>query len=274
MTVYEGLVHDLDEATYHAHPALSSTEARLLLRKGGPARYRYKKDNPPMVEPSPKFDIGSAVHSKVLGVGYDVVTVDAADWRTKAAQEARDAARAAGQIALLAREVAEVDAIAEAVLAHPTACALFTQPGQREASVFATVDGVPVRGRFDFLPDLTLPRPVAVDLKTTAGEATPDEFGKAAARYWYDVQESWYLDALEATGAGRIDFAYVVVEKEPPYLPAVFQLPLVLRERGVERAKRARDLFRECTAEGRWPGHPEDVQFVTVPNWVTYEETE
>ncbi len=274
MTVYEGLVHDLDEATYHAHPALSSTEARLLLRKGGPARYRYKKDNPPMVEPSPKFDIGSAVHSKVLGVGYDVVTVDAADWRTKAAQEAREAARAAGKIALLAREVAEVDAIAEAVLAHPTARALFTQPGQREASVFATVDGVPVRGRFDFLPDLTLPRPVAVDLKTTAGEATPDEFGKAAARYFYDVQEAWYLDALEQATSSRPDFAYVVVEKEPPYLTAVFQIPLVLRERGQELAKKARALYLDCVTTDQWPGHPEKVQFVNVPNWVMYEETD
>lgn len=274
MSDLNGIVLDLPEHEYHGRDELSSTEARLLLRKGGPARYRYAKDNPPLVEPSTKFDIGSAVHSKVLGVGYDIVTVDANDWRTKAAQEAREAARAEGKIALLAKEIREVDAMAEAVLANDTARALFTQPGNREASVFAEVDGVRVRARFDFLPHLDLPRPVAVDLKTTAAEATPDEFGKSVARYGYEVQERWYTDAVEAASGVRPQFAFVVVEKEPPYLTAVLEIPTVMRDRGIERAKRAREIYAECVESGLWPGHPHGVQYINVPNWVHYEEIE
>jgi hypothetical protein len=43
MTDYKGIVHNLDEAEYHAHPALSSTGARLLLPeyKGSPKKFQY-----------------------------------------------------------------------------------------------------------------------------------------------------------------------------------------------------------------------------------------
>lgn len=278
MTVVVGM----PEVEYHAHAALSSTEARILLRKGGPARYRWAKDHPPLVSPSKKFDLGSAVHSKVLGTGYEVVVIPAdllgsnGAISTKAAKEFVAGVREKGQIPILEQDLAETDAMAESVLANSMARALFQQPGGREVSVFGTdpETGVAVRARFDFLPDLTIARPVAVDLKTTAAEATPDEFGKAAARYGYDVQEEHYDLTVRVAGVdGNVpEFAFVVVEKEPPYLTAVLQLPAALRDRGRERALRARTLYAECMRTGMWPGHPEEVQFVNVPNWVLYEE--
>src|SRR5690606_11761241 len=153
------------DAEYHGRPELSSTEARLLL--DSPAKYRWRKDNPPLLDDSSKWDIGKAVHAKVLGVGADVIVVDADDWRTKAAREARDEARAEGKAPLLTREFEAVNAMAESVLAHNTARALLSQPGDSEVSLFATVDEVPVRARFDFLPDPTERRTAAIDLKTT-----------------------------------------------------------------------------------------------------------
>lgn len=279
-----GIVHGMPEASYHSHPSLSSTEARILLRKGGPARYRWAKDHPPLVGPSKKFDIGSAVHSKVLGVGYPVTVIPAdllganGAVSTKAAKDFVADVRAKGGIPITEADLAEVDAMAESVLRHSLAKALFQQPGDREASVFGSDPelGVGVRARFDFLPDLTIPRPIAFDLKTTAKEATPDEFGLAAARYGYDTQQEHYLHALENSGADghRPGFAFVVVEKEPPYLTAVMELPGVLRDRGRERAGRARRIYAECVESGVWPGLPETVQFVSVPRFVEYEEDE
>jgi hypothetical protein len=271
-----GVVEGLPENEYHSHPALSSTEARILLRKGGPARYRWAKDNPPMVEPSTKFDIGSAVHTKVLGTGYDIVLVAGDDWRSKAAREAKEEARAQGKIALLQKELEPIDRMAEAVLAHRGARLVFQQPGAREVSVFG-VDpetNVPLRARFDFLPDLELPNPVAVDLKTTASEATPEDFGNAAARYGYDTQQEHYRHTLNHAGvAGNMpQFCFVVVEKDPPHLVAVLQLPTVLVDRGRRNAARARRRFAEATKTGVWAGHPEEVQFADVPHWVEYEE--
>ena len=269
------IVQGMPDHVYHARTELSSTEARLLLEDGGPARYRWAKDNPPLIPPSQKFDVGSAVHAKVLGTGADVVIVDAPDWRTTAARTARDEARTAGKVPLLALEHDEINAMAEAVLANPTARALFTQPGHSEVSVFATdpSTGVTVRGRFDYLPDLTLDRPVAVDLKTTAGKASPDEFGRSCASYGYDTQQEWYLHALHHAGepGNTPGFVFVAVEKTAPYLVGVFQIPEQLRDRGRRRGARARELFAECAATDRWPGVTGDVRFVDVPNWVIYE---
>jgi len=224
------------------------------------------------------------VHSKVLGTGYEVAVIPAeilaknGAISTVAAKEFVEQARADGMVPLKQEELEPIAAQAEAVLAHRTARALFNQPGHAEASVFAQdpETGVELRARFDFLPDLSLPRPVALDLKTTASQATPDEFGKAAIRYGYDVQEEHYLDDLDLSGAdgNRPQFAFVVVEKEPPYLVAVLQLPEVLRQRGRKRARRGRATYAECVRTGVWPGLSDDPQFVDVPNWVIYEEEE
>lgn len=280
--VMDPIVIGMGEFEYHSHPALSSTEVRLILQPGGPARYRYAKDNPPLVAPSKKFDLGSAVHSKVLGTGYETAVIPPellaknGAISTAAAKEFVEEARAKGLVPLKEEEFRPINAQAESVLAHPTARALFHQPGHAEASVFATdpETGVQLRARFDFLPDLTLDRPVAVDLKTTAGQATPEDFGKAAVRYGYDVQEEHYLDDLDLSGAAgnKPQFAFVAVEKTPPYLTAVLQLPEQLRQRGRKRARRGRATYAECIRTGVWPGLPDGAQFVDIPNFIFYEE--
>lgn len=267
-----GIVHGMSDATYHSRPELSSTEARLLLQS--PAKYRWRKDNPPLIDDSPKFDIGKAVHAKVLGQGAEVVVVDADDWRTKAAREARENARALGKAPLLTREFEAVNAMAESVLAHPTARALLTQPGDTEVSVFADVDGVPVRARFDFLPDRSDKRTVAVDLKTCM-DASKRGFESSVAKYEYAVQRAWYVDAYETvTGEHDTEMIFVAVEKTAPYLVAVYQLPVTWAERGHEMSIKARKSWAECTAAGEWPGYPEQVQVLDEPLWHVYATEE
>lgn len=262
----------MSDAAYHSRPELSSTEARLLLQS--PAKYRWRKDNPPLIDDSPKFDIGKAVHAKVLGQGAEVVIVEAEDWRSKTARDARQEARDAGKAPLLTREFEAVNAMAESVLAHPTARALLAQPGDTEVSVFADVDSVPVRARFDFLPDATDKRTVAVDLKTCM-DASKRGFESSVAKYEYAVQRAWYIDAYETvTGQTDTEMIFVAVEKEPPYLVAVHQLPVTWAERGHEMSIRARKTWAECTAAGDWPGYPEAVQVLDEPMWHVYQASD
>lgn len=269
LDTFSGIIQGLDEETYHAHPALSSTGARKLLES--PARFDYWRKHP---EPhKDAFDLGTAVHSKVLGTGWDVAVLDFPDFRTKAAREARDEARAAGKVVISPTQAAQADAMTEAVLAHPTARILFEQPGNSEASVFTTdpETGVEVRARYDFLPDLNAEHPIAVDLKTTAKAASEDEFAKTVANFGYDVQDAHY-DFAHALVTGRqIPLVFVVVETEAPYLVAVYQLPVIWREMGATKARRARELFAECTASGIWPGYAADVQLLSPPTWAVYQ---
>lgn len=271
------IVQDMPEAEYHARPELSSTEARLLL--DSPAKYRWKKDNPPLVAPSKKFDVGSAVHAKVLGVGYEVAVIPdevlasngAAS--TSAARAFIADAREQGLVPLKQADMAPIVGMAEAVLAHPTARALLSQPGASEVSVFGTdpVTGVECRTRFDFLPDPSETRLVAVDLKTTV-DASKRGFENSAARYEYPVQRAWYLDALSWVADVRDpEMLFVVVEKEPPYLVGVYQVPSVWAEKGHTAAAHARNLFKTCTESGVWPGLPEQVVLLDEPTWHVFE---
>lgn len=264
-----GIVHGMSDTEYHSRPELSSTEARLLLQS--PAKYRWRKDNPPLIDDSPKFDIGKAVHAKVLGQGAEVVIVDADDWRTKIAREARQEARDAGMAPLLRHEYDAVNAMAESVLAHDDAAALLSQPGDSEVSLFTTVDDVVVRARFDYLPDATGDVTKTVDLKTTV-DASKSAFERSFATYEYAVQRAWYLDAYTALTAHPAEMFFVAVEKTPPYLVAVYAIPADWADRGHRDAARARKTFQECVRTDVWPGYPSGVQYLDEPIWHVYSE--
>ena len=280
--IYEGIIRDLSEAEYHSHAALSSTEARLIL--DSPAKYRWKKDHPPLVPPSKKFDVGTAVHSKVLGTGVEAVIIPTellasnGAASTTAAKTFIAEARAAGKVPLKSEEFEPINAQAENVLANPTARALFDQPGAAEVSVFADIDGVAVRARFDFLPEQGERRRVAVDLKT-ARDASPRGFTRSIAEYGYETQRQWYLDTLN-TVTGPMpegmepEMVFVAVEKDAPYLVGIYQLPTIWTAMGATKAARARRIYAECTETGVWPGYPLDVQLLSPPTWLIYQHEE
>jgi hypothetical protein len=272
------IVNGMPEEEYHAHPALSSTQARQLL--DSPARYHYAKSHPQAHKAS--FDLGTAVHSRVLGTGAQLIgiplellaTNGAAS--TKAAKEFIEQARADGLIPVKADVADEVRGMSEAVLAHPTARALFEQEGQAEASVFATdpETGVETRARFDFLPRLDTDNPIAVDLKTTGKSASPAGFIRSVLDFQYDVQEEHYEDTLRFAEGIEIPFVFVVVETAAPHLVGVHQLDIMFREMGQVKARRARQLHATCSASGEWPGYPTEVSLLAPPVYAIYQHEE
>lgn len=276
-TVTENVVLDMPEHEYHARPELSSTGARRILES--PAKFQYALTHPE--PPRDAFDLGSLVHAKVLGVGAQAVEIPAEVLATNGAASTAAAkqfiaeARAAGLIPVKADVLATVDAMAEAVLAHATARVLFEQPGHPEVSVFGAdpVTGVEVRARFDYRPEQG-DRPIGVDLKTAA-DASPRGFATAAARHGYHVQRGHYLDTNRFAGGHDLaEFLFVVVESEPPHLVGVYQLDHEFADMGRVRARRAREVFAECTETGIWPGYPMNVQLLQPPVWSIYEHQE
>ena len=269
-----GLVYDVPEAQYHADPALSQSGAKLLL--DCPAKYRHRMDTGPQVKD--EFDFGHAAHAKVLGVGLDVVVIDADDWRTKAAQEAKAAAHADGKTPLLAKDAEKVDAMATALENHAGARAILTRPGEAEVSMWWTEHSelydadVPCRGRIDWLTTTLDGRPVVLDYKTTV-DASPAAFAKNVANYRYDMQAVAYRRGHEAVTGTDSLFILLVQEKWPPYLPALYVLDWQFEDRGTRAWERAIDLYAACTATGEWPGHPTDITELSPPRWATYEET-
>jgi len=260
---YAGIVHDLEESTYHAHSALSSTQARLLL--DSPARYHYAQTHPQTHKAA--FDVGHAVHSRVLGVGSPVEVLHFDSYRTKAAQDARDAAYAAGLVPMLAKDMGPIDGMAEAVLAHKDARAILEALPGREVSIFADIDGVPTRARFDIYGDHD-----GADVKT-ALDASPDGFNRAVDAHGLHVQEAWYRAAHRAvTGTELQSFGFLVVEKTAPYLVGVYDLDIMWRDIGREQAEKARERWLRCTETGEWPGYASGT--LSCPTHVVYRHGE
>lgn len=267
----EGIVYGLPELEYHApKDELSSTGAKLLLES--PAKFKYQVLDGNRVHMG-GFDLGTAVHTKVLGVGGRFITypdehlTPSGNVSTKAETKAwEDERRAAGKIILTPNEGRMVDKMAEAVKANPVARRLFERPGHPEVSVFDEYLGVKRRGRFDYLPD---DGGIAVDLKTTV-DASKAGFARAAARYGYHIQRGHYLDILKRLGR-EVDMLFVAVEKEPPYLVQVHRLSPEFAEMGETEAMAAVDTYRRCVDSGVWPGYPDEVAMLEPPVFAVYD---
>jgi hypothetical protein len=268
-------IYDMPEDEYHAHPALSSSGARKLLPPSCPARYRWEQDNPPA--PKDHLELGSAAHRLVLGAGPGLAVVDAKDWRTKAAQNERDAARTGGRIPLLAAEHDQVLAMAAAIRAHPVASALFDpeRGGVPEQSLFWEDPefGITRRARLDWLPQPRDGKRLVIgDLKTTT-DASPAAIRKTVANYGYFMQCAWYLDAVTALGLDEDPAMLLVfIEKTPPYLVTVAELDDEAITAGRARNTLACEIWRDCTQAGIWPGYTDDIELITLPAWAARTE--
>jgi hypothetical protein len=261
-----GIYPDHPEPIYHADAdlapelgrSLSSTGARTILK--APARFAWDRTHARVSE---AFDIGHAAHSILLGKGAEIVPIDAPDWRSAKARQERDAARAAGNTPLLAADIDRVNAMVDAVRAHPTAGEIFhpEMKGAAEVSLYWIDEktGVTCRGRIDWQTPIAL-----VDLKTTvdAGES----FATSAARYGYYQQAEWYARGWRALTGETLPFAVVAVEKEPPHLVGVWWLtdPDALAWAEI-RNDAALARYAECEANDEWPGYPD--RDLVLPGW-------
>lgn len=254
---------------YHATAALSSGGVRTLIQRCAAAYWYESPFNPVAVPPEEKtlFDVGTAAHLAILErdtIAERVAWLPYDDFRTKAAQQERDAARTLGKIPLLEKHAEILWGVEAAIEANPTAAATF-DGGVTERSVFFDVDGVPSKARFDHLGDVVL-----TDLKTTTS-AHPEAFARKVAQMGYHQQAAWYLDAARAAGARPTTFRFVVVESAPPYLTAVYDLAPAAIEWGRMLNAKAVELFQQCRATNTWPGYPTEPQVIDLPSWLHFQ---
>lgn len=257
-----GIYPDMDEPTYLAdRDSISASGAKRLLKS--PAHFLLPQWF------SDAADLGSAFHTETLGIGQEVVVIDAASWRGKEAQEAQATARAEGKAPILAKDVATVKAMADAVRRHPTARKLLDQPGKPELSAFWRDDewGVTRRARFDYLTDTA----VNVDLKSTVSVDRKD-IARTVVNFGYDLSVAWYEDVAHGLDMDLAATALVFIEKAPPYRVRVVELSPEFHERGRRLANRALAIYRECREADSWP-HYDDPDFTTIhpPAWAREE---
>lgn len=268
--VYDGV----PEAVYHRDPvpggSLSSSGARRLLPPSCPALFRHEQ-----LHGQPRkqaWDFGRAAHELVLGVGGGIEVIDAPDYKTKAAQQARDAAYADGRTPLLPKDAQVVQDMAAALRAHPVAGSLFRPgEGKPEQSLFwkDPATGVICRARLDWLPTPVKGKRLVIGDYKTARSVAPADLAKAIHEHGYHQQDDWYRTGCRALGIGDDDtsFVFVFQQKSAPYLVTVVELDVVARRIGAERNRRALQTYARCTETGHWPGFSNDIELLGVPAW-------
>jgi hypothetical protein len=275
MPIAQPGVYDMPFDTYLADPvpggSLSTSGAKTLL-KACPAIFAYEREHGRPEKAA--FDFGHAAHSEILGDGMRIVVVEADDFRTKAAREARDQAYAEGATPLLRKDYQHVQAMGDALRSHPIAAKLLDPDrGTPEQSLF-WIDqrtGVWRRARLDSLPHPGLGRMIVVDYKST-DSANPTDCARSIAKFGYHMQGACYLDGIRTLGlADDAAFLLIFQEKTPPYLISVIEPSVTALRIGHERNQRAIDLFKHCTETNHWPAYVEGIELVDLPFWAERE---
>jgi hypothetical protein len=271
-------IHDaLSSDQYHADlfrdtPTLSASIANILIGKSpAHARFAHPKLNPALVRvESDKYDLGSAAHSLLLEGVNAIEVIEAADWRTAAAKDARDAARAAGKIPLLPKQADDVIAMVDAASLHLASKSVRPQPftdGKSEQTLVWEDDyGVICRARLDWLRD---DYEAVDDYKTTSASADPEKWTRTMYGMGSDVQVAFYMRGLEKITGVRPAFRYVVQEAYAPYELSIVDLAPSALALADDKVDKAIALWATCLERDFWPGYPEQVASIEVP---TYEE--
>jgi PDDEXK-like domain of unknown function (DUF3799) len=272
-------ISGLPAVAYHAMRALSASGAWLLAEECA-AKFLWRSPWNPLYVPEAKtdFDIGVAAHLAVLEPerqADSIVLIEAGDYRTTKAREARDAARAAGKVPLLLYQFDIVRAIAGSIRAHPIASEAF-RGGEAEITLSWSdpETGVPCKARPDYL---RAHGRWLVDLKT-ATSANPRSWRDQAYRLGYHARAAWYLDGAAAVlGQMPEEYWFVIVEKEPPYLISVVSFDDDALTWGRIANRKACERFAISAAANVWPGYREPGQNhdrafrIGLPPWALYQ---
>lgn len=267
-------IHDMSAAAYHADPAetpsLSASIARTLLASSpAHARAAHPKLNPDFAKiDDKKFDLGTAVHDVFLEDGDPVEVIIADSWRTKAAQEQRDQARAHGRIPLLDGQWEEVKAMLTALrqqIDRFDADPPLFHIGKPEQTLVWEEDGVTCRARLDWLHD---DLSAIDDLKTTSHTANPEKWTRNTLyNIGCDIQAAFYVRGVKALTGLEPQFRWIVCETYPPFAMSVIAPGPDVLALANDKVDRAIALWRQCLAADRWPAYPGRVCYAELPPW-------
>lgn len=275
MTLAPGIHADIAPELYHGaevtdEPSFSASIAKVILQQSPlHAWFKHPKLNP-NYEPthSDKFDLGTVVHSLFLEgdkFAEKTALIDAKDWRTKAAQEHREAARAAGLVPLLMDDWQRVVQMVEAIHYHIGARTddppLF-DAGKPEATIVWREHDVLCKARLDWLRDDLA---AIDDMKSTGASASPFDWGRRT--FWSigaDVQARFYQRGVKALTGETPAFRFLVAETTAPFCLSVIDLAESAVELADQKIDKALEIWKRCLDSGVWPGYPSGVASVEV----------
>ena len=260
---------------YVADPAPSpslnaGTAHRLITESPRHAWTHHPRLNPAYdSDESSRLDLGTIAHALLLEDDFSrVEVIEADDWRTKAAREQRDAARVAGRIPLLPKDVAAVKAMVKVAIdaIYSSEICEAWMEAIPEQTLLWQEEGVWCRSRPD---KLTKDGRFYFDYKTNAGSAHPMIFGRGPLiKQGYDLQAVLGLRGIRhLLKPNNTKMIFVVQETEPPYAVSLVSLSPMFLATADERLALALDEWKRCLSAIHWPAYPNRICYVEPPSY-------
>jgi exodeoxyribonuclease VIII len=267
-----GLHIGVPYAIYDQWPAARHSRLRLFNRT--PAHARHAIENPP--EPAPWLELGRAIHVAVLEperfareyVGAPKVnrstTIGKGRWSDFVAANV-------GKRVLDADVYAVCRDASASVMAHSTARQIIEAPGLTEVSALwrDAETGLLCKSRPDRLTALS-GWSVVGDLKS-GRDASSRAFEREIYKFGYAQQAAMYLDGCDALTPAEDrrerKFIFIVVETEPPYCVAVYDLDPEAIALGRDEYRAHLAQYARCMKTGVWSGYDQGIGNISLPPW-------
>jgi hypothetical protein len=213
-------------------------------------------------------DVGHVAHAMFL-LGEDAVAVlNVTDFRTKAAQQARDEAIGAGKIPLKKERYQAVILITNELQRFRDRTGAFTDGRAEQSLIWQEPNKRWGRGKVDWLPNE--PSAYLWDLKTTSGSAMA--WARTATDMGYDIQAAYYPRGCEILrGEPPAGMKFCVIETKPPFGIRVHEFSPAAIEGAQADCYQAVDLWDHCLTREVWPNYTDDTEWIDPPPWKVRE---
>lgn len=271
MTPKPGLHKGVSQNDYSRWNAVRSSDLKHFDRT--PAHAHWALTHP---AESTALDIGAATHCAVLepeSLEARYLRAPQLDRRTKEGKAAWAALQGDSRIVLMADDFDLCCEMRDATATHPLARELLKAPGHNEVSLAwpetLVSFGKARPDRFCMWEGYS----TIVSFKT-ARDASPRGFARDAANLGYHVEAAWYLRGADVLSPVARRYVFLVAEKEPPYLVALYELDAEFLAAGQVAVERALTALANAKASGVWPGYPMRVGTLYAPAWLKTPEQE
>lgn len=277
-----GIYLDFPSDAYFADPCPEPSFTQSLVKvmlDGSPLHAMHEH---PRLAPTTEADdeaekyvkaqaIGNAAHKLVLGRGKDIEAIKAENFRSKDAQDKRDAATAAGKVPILLKHLDVAGAMSLSAmeqLKRHEAVDVFTA-GNAEVMIAWQEDGIWFRSLIDWLGE-DLCR--VDDFKTSAMSMAEHVIGLRAESAGWHIQAAFIergLDVLDPGNRGRRRFRFIAQENYRPFALNVMAMSEYWMTMGRKQVDFAIERWKVAMEANRWMGYGRSV---VTPEYPGYRE--
>lgn len=260
----------ISQSAYHDDPcdvpSLSSSVANVLISKSPLHAWAiHPKLGRVASEGTKATTTGTLLHELILG-GNQVIVLDVDDYKTKAAQQMRDAAIAAGKTPVKRADYEEAEVGAGMILDKLRARGVELTGDSEVVITWESAGGVRCRAMMDhvFFND-----GVIYDVKSTE-ECDPDKLARHIYDYGYHIQRAAYVEALEALRpefTGRVKYQWLFIEPKFPHDVLVADPDGAMVDIGRMQWAKAVEMWGRCLAKSVWPGRTREVVTLETSPW-------